>query len=212
MRRHLRPLLAALAATLLLSTATGSSSARSLSVSSSNFRITWASLEFSEEFGGSFMRCPVTLEGSYHARTIAKAIGTLVGYITRGTVASTACTGGHMTILSETLPWHVTYEGFTGTLPNITRIKQLVRGFAFRMETFIGTCLISPEPFTGENLNWELYGSTAGGVFTVTTLVPRTESIACRNAREEVLRILNYRGSGNVTVLGGTARISVTLI
>jgi hypothetical protein len=208
MRRTSRLLLAALTATVVMGTLVGTSQARTLRSSSNLFRVTWTSLEFAEAFFGISVRCPVTLEGTFHSTTIAKVVGSLIGYVTRAAVANTACTGGHATVLTATLPWHVTYEGFTGTLPNITRIRLLMRRPSFQIEnSIIGTCLSSPE-----NLNGELSGTTAGGVFTVTTLNPGTETIPCRNTRGETVIIGVFRGSGNVTVLGAATRVSVTLI
>jgi len=87
------------------------------------------------------VRCPVTLEGSFHSKTTSKVAGQLVGYISRVTVGNASCTSGHSTALTETLPWHITYEGFTGTLPRITEIHILLVGAAFRFELLGSFCL-----------------------------------------------------------------------
>jgi len=125
--------LAGLAATLLMAFAVNSASANHLSVSSQNFRLVWTALTFFGEGTGSTENtiiCPVTLEGSFHSSTLAKVIGALIGHVTRATVVGTSCTGGRATILQETLPWHVTYEGFSGTLPRITAVRLLLRNTA----------------------------------------------------------------------------------
>jgi hypothetical protein len=79
--------------------------ARTLSIGpSQQFRETFNDIESS--FGEIRNDCRLTLEGSLHARTIAKVAGALLGYITR--FATGQCTQG-TTILTETLPWHVRY-------------------------------------------------------------------------------------------------------
>lgn len=125
MRTSLKLGVAALAATLLLSAAVGSASAGKLSINNQNLRITFSRLEFSaSEFT---IRCSVTVEGSFHTRTMAKVVGSLVGAITKSTVKQETCTGGSAasfngieryngTTTPNTLPWHLTYEGFTGEL------------------------------------------------------------------------------------------------
>jgi hypothetical protein len=114
LRNSPRSLAAILASALLLAAAASSATARSLSVSNQNIRVTWSSLEF---VSGVTLRCRVTLEGSLHSRTITKRLGTLIGAITRATFDERNCTNGTLRPRTETLPWHITYEGFTGTLP-----------------------------------------------------------------------------------------------
>ncbi len=119
MRIRSRLLLAALVSSLLLSFSVASATAGRLSVSSRSFTIVWTSLTKSTTGGVGPIRCPVTLSGSYHSATFAKVIGVLIGYTNRASVAGPSCTGGRVTINQESLPWHVQYEGFRGTLPNI---------------------------------------------------------------------------------------------
>jgi hypothetical protein len=132
-------LLGALTAAIVLATAIGTASAQRLSISNRNFRATWSPLTFSSAAagGGTTLACNVTIEGSFHYNTIAKRIGALLGYVTKVTVQH-PCTGGeawaHNGIeepglgsrLSNNLPWHVTYEGFEGRLPEITAIRLLL--------------------------------------------------------------------------------------
>jgi hypothetical protein len=73
--------LSALCAALLLALAVGASSAGRLSLSNQNLRFTFT--EFIMRVGESSDICQLTLEGSFHNRTVAKALGTLIGYITR---------------------------------------------------------------------------------------------------------------------------------
>jgi len=116
--------------------AVGPASARNFSVSFQSWRATFSNLEFIAE-GFNTTTCRVTLEGSLHARTIAKTAGTLLGYMNRITTGQCS---GEVTILAETLPWHTRYVGFSGRLPDITLI--LIR---LRWSLRILVCLISAD-------------------------------------------------------------------
>jgi hypothetical protein len=204
---HSRSLLAILLAAGLMAVAASSASANKLSINEPRFRITWASLEFVEEAFGVDDDCPVTLEGSFHSATISKVPRSLIGYITRAGVTNNNCTGGHLTILQESLPWHVTYERFTGGLPNISSFFILLRGVAWKEETSgpFGniTCLIRLT-----NLLLSIPGTIeGGGAFKPTGVMPGTESFSCGGLFNEHLA-----GSGRVTRLGSTEPILIRLI
>lgn len=142
--------LSALLAALVLATAVGTASAGRLSTSSQTNRITWAALTFSSG-GGLSISCPITLEGTMHSATIAKTRGLLIGSIVRATL-SRPCTGGTVEVyngsevnevlggtLSNSLPWHITYEGFGGTLPTITEVLfLLIRARFIARATILG--------------------------------------------------------------------------
>jgi hypothetical protein len=129
MRIRGRLLLMALTAATLMSLVVSGASARRFEMSNQTFRLIWPLLS-AEIPGTATVSCPVTLEGSFHSRTISKVSGQLVGYITRAFVrgGSAECNGtGVARVNSETLPWHVRYSKFTGALPNITGVElQLV--------------------------------------------------------------------------------------
>jgi hypothetical protein len=129
MRYRSRLALAACAATAVLALAAGGAFARRLELSTQTFLIGWSPLIF--EAGGVRVSCPVSLEGSFHSRTLSKVCGSLIGRVIETKVKE--CTGGTMTALTETLPWHVRYNSFTGTLPRITGITAMVVGAAFRI-------------------------------------------------------------------------------
>src|SRR5215207_9545753 len=97
-----RCLTVALVAAVCLGITVQGASANQLSISSSTYRLTWSTLELASAVGT--IRCPVTIEGSFHSRTVWKVSGSLVGYVTR--TALGACTGGTARVLTETLPWH----------------------------------------------------------------------------------------------------------
>src|SRR4051794_14739384 len=131
-------LLAALGATVLLGALVSTASARNFSTSSQTLRASFREVRWRLPFG--ITNCQVTLEGSLHSRTIDKVPGRLIGYITSAALGS--CSSGTATILRETLPWHVRYANFTGTLPNITSLGTNVIDASFRVrETFTITCL-----------------------------------------------------------------------
>jgi len=130
MRKSSKLLFTGMAAAFLMAFAVGTASANHLSISSRLVIIRWTPLRFIA--GSNTISCNVTLEGSFHSATIAKVNEALVGHISRGSVNS--CTGGSATILNETLPWHVRYAGFTGTLPNITGINLRLISASFRVQ------------------------------------------------------------------------------
>ncbi|MFL5817249.1 MAG: hypothetical protein ACJ76L_06565 [Conexibacter sp.] len=136
-----RAILVVVGATVLLTALVGAASARNLSASSLSLRASFARLNFSGGFGT--LECEVVLEGTFHSRTITKTVGTLSGFITAGNI--TRCARGAATIDRESLPWHVRYAGFTGTLPTIATISATASGLAFRVRepTFGVTCQAS---------------------------------------------------------------------
>jgi hypothetical protein len=127
MQMHTK-LLATIIVVCVLSTAASIASARRLQASNDSYLVSWSSLELvvRDAFGVTHtVRCPLTLEGSFHSRTLSKVSGQLVGYISHAIVG--ACTAGTATALTETLPWHIRYDRFIGSLPSITGIRtQLV--------------------------------------------------------------------------------------
>ncbi|MGN6189049.1 MAG: hypothetical protein ACTHOE_09130 [Conexibacter sp.] len=196
-------LLAAVGATVLLGALVSTASATRLESSSQTLRTAFTSVRFRETFG-STTDCAVTLEGSLHSRTIQKVAGTLIGYITRADLGPCAGTGT-ATILTETLPWHVRYLAFSGTLPNITRLIINVIGSAFRVRFPTGSnCLARSTPeepaigtFERDITTRELTAAEIGGRIRTSCLNISGTFESSRN---------------RPTVLGGTAGITVTLI
>jgi hypothetical protein len=214
MRNAVKLGLAALTVCLLLSAAVGAASARNISLSSQSLRATWSRLEW-EGGLGTPVRCQVTLEGSFHSRTIAKVIGSLIGLFTRATVKTESCTNGKVTFPPALR--HITWEGFAGTLPLIVLLKILLRLFPFSIERPGG---LSPNCVYGNSTDrpFLLIGLSSG---TITSLVPeagnRTSLVEARN--EEFFgrcpTTQEMRGGatdGATTVLNSTTRITVTLI
>jgi len=129
--------IATLGATLLLAALVESASARSFSTSSQRFRATFTSFEITGP--AATVRCQLTFEGSFHARTFAKVAGSLLGYVDRSTLGT--CAEGTATLLREALPWHIRYLSFANSLPLITSIRMNIVGLALRVREPFVTCL-----------------------------------------------------------------------
>jgi hypothetical protein len=206
---HLRAklLAAALVATVVLGAAVVVALANRLSGGNVlQGRVTWTSMEF---VGAGFftIRCPVTLEGSAHSRTISKVSEALVGYVTSAFIRNEACTGAHATINGESLPWHVRYAGFTGTLPNIQTITDHVVGAKFTIEFFGSKCQTTT---TASSPGVKTGTREFGGVLTGVTLSGTVPMVAAPGTSCAVTtgRLI---GTGVPTDQAG-ARITVTLV
>lgn len=195
-----RHLLSTVVAALVLSVAASAASASRLSVSTQSFRFNWSSLAISGPSGSGYrVECAVTLEGSFHRSTTTKTAGQLLGYIARSTLGT--CTGGTATLLAETLPWHITYQAFTGTLPNITGVVANFSGVSIGVTDAGIPCLLRTEPATPVSATAiREGGSTVTGVrLDETDLIPATGNIFCRTLR------LNLSGTGRFLAANGEA-------
>lgn len=210
MHRKARLLLAAVIATAMLAAAVGSASAGRFSVSNQNFRVTWARLELTNTVTENSVRCPLTLEGSFHSATIRKVARALLGYISRASVANTSCTGGNATVNQESLPWHLTYEGFIGALPNITGLRLLLIKGSFIISTGGNTCRVTG---TLENPSSAIANLTSG---TITSLrADESRRFPMVNGPGGLfcgLAVGIWSGTGGVTLLGATTNITIRLI
>jgi len=209
MRTSIKLGLTALIAAMLLASALSTASARNLEITSAtNFRTTWSRLEFQSSL--TTWRCQVTLEGSFHSRTIPKVARLLIGSVTRINVKEESCSGATMRP-DRPPPWHLTYEGFTGRLPNIETIRLLLQRFQYAIIAFGVTCRYGTST---DNLTFSAALNAAG---EVTNLVPVTgRNIA--NLLEggglcpATSTLVGAAGDGATTVLNGTARIRIRLI
>jgi hypothetical protein len=211
MNRHITLLPTILAATAILAAAVSSANANNLSTSNQQIRVTWSRLSLNTSTILT-ITCAVTLEGSFHSRTIRKVARSLIGYISRAAVSQ--CSGGTATINQETLPWHLTYESFGGTLPNITEITLLLIRASFIIDNASSgrTCRATT---TTEN--------PAAGIATRNTTTGAITGLRADESRG--IPLVNgpggllcglgtgrFSGTGNVTLLGTTNAISVRLI
>lgn len=199
--RTCKLLIAAISAAALLGMLATTATAGRLEMSAQRWKATFASWEIVGVFGTS--RCALTLEGSLHSRTMSKVAGSLIGYITRA--GSGGCSAFSTTVLTETLPWHVRYLGFTGTLPTIGTLSEGIVGFAIRIREPGGiTCLFrstETEPARGTY-------NIAGGSLTSITLGGRIRSGAeCLEVRAE------FRGTSiSLTEPSSERVLTLTLI
>jgi len=154
-------LLASVGVTVLFGVLAWGAFARNFEVSNQRIRGIFTSIEY--HLPGVSTRCAITLEGSLHTRTMTKVLGTLIGYITREDLG--ACTAGTATVLTSTLPWHVKYSGFLGTLPEISSIITHVIGSAWRVREAEGIACLATSTTT-EPVIVNYHRETAGRVLT----------------------------------------------
>jgi len=188
-------MLVGLAAATLLSLTVGTASARNLSLGEQPYRIGWRPISI---FAAGAIRCNLTLDGSFHYRTIIKSAGALIGHVNRAILDT--CTGGSATVLTNALPWHIRYASFTGMLPNVTSVRFDVIGLSIEA---ISGCLGRS---TSENPA-RLMFNVAGGFVTglrveETARIPITGGGFC-----ELIRQYSLEGTGPAPF-----RLRITLI
>jgi hypothetical protein len=197
MRTRSKLLLAGLTATAVFSLAVSSASARRFEASNEHYLAIWPALKFSGGF--SPVECPVTLEGNYHSRIISKVSGQLIGFVTSAEVRASACTGGSATVLHANLPWHLRFDRWAGTLPNISSIRQQLVGGEFRIDEGIFTCLSITRA-----------GEPGFGTIAVVSGAARTiaaeGTISCEGING------TFSGTGEVFVQRSTTRILIRLV
>jgi hypothetical protein len=218
MRRYTRHLVIGLTAALMLALAVGAASARNISVSNQNIRVVWSPLTFNGE-GLLETRCNVTLEGSFHYRTIIKRERALIGLITRAGLTRPCPRGiawiyngternerlGNTT-LPTSLPWHITYEGFTGTLPNITGIRILLDRARFLLEAGF-LCNYTTGPTNGGNAAGTALVGADGAITGL-----RTDETRRISSPDPFCPEGRFIGTGRVTLLGTENTVFVRLI
>lgn len=149
MRRIRTRAIAMPAAVLVLALFASVAAANRLAVATAEMGdITIADFRF--EAGGVDITCRITVSASLHSATNVKTVRALVGQVTHVEVGR--CAEGAVTVLTETLPWQVLYNGFTGRLPAPTGVRLLLVGAAYRVSGGGVTCLArtdSSEPSGG---------------------------------------------------------------
>jgi hypothetical protein len=227
MRNSSRLLLSCALVTIALAAMVHGASARELTFSSQSIRAVWAPVFVIVPMSPiAEFRCLLTLEGSFHGRTIGKAPGNLIGYITRAIVGHPCGGEGEMWVHNGTervlggeapatsLPWHMRYLGFTGTLPAISEVRILLRGIRvtamwrlFGMEACLA---VFGEPNESIITEWKL--GPEGRVIAIQLLAQplrKREVIREFSCQNEIR--LNSSAT-TITPLGGTTPISITLI
>lgn len=187
---------------LVFTSAASSASANRLSISNKNIRASWPGLNFSDPDGIVETTCAVTIEGSFHASTITKTTGALIGYITR-VPQIPSCTGGGATFLQESLPWHIRYDSFTGALPNIIGVRIQLLLVAVRVDVGF-LCLFRSSATTPLVQVIELSSSILRAYSRAS--IPKIEgSVFCPPT-------VAPENAAFLTLLGTTQAISVSLI
>jgi hypothetical protein len=223
-----RRLATIITAALMLALAVGTTSARELAVSEQSIRTSWASLEFGSSL--ATVRCRVTFEGSFHSRTLQKVVSRLIGAVTAAIVAH-PCTNGEawadngreaepLGTAPQKLPFHLTYQSFTGTLPNISSISIGLSRVSFVVQaTSFGISARCRYGRTEDSI-LAMVQRTIGGIANgaLAAITP----ISGMNEARLVDGLLNgglcpasgrFTGSsGAITGLSNPATISVTLI
>ena len=189
-------------------------SARNLSITiEQRFDIKWARLSFSNSSIGIRITCPVTLEGSFHSATIMKRVGLLVGYITGANINEAACEGGIVHINRETLPWHLTYEGFRGALPNITGVTFLLLRATWELDPagLLPRCRsVTEAGHRAQGIASVV--AEGGGILKIERFkADETAEIPCREAGGASLG-LRQVGEADVFALGSTRRLLLRLL
>jgi hypothetical protein len=199
---------AGLAAALAMSLGVTTASANRLSLSHGNlWQVIWNPLAF-KGAGITIASCPVTLEGSFHSATINKVIGALIGFISRASVGGCS-TEGRASVLQESLPWHIRYGGFVGTLPLIEGVRLQLINASFRITRIplFGECLART---TAERPAIGIAGirSYVSGNGIVSSLTAESGAkIPCGSLTGE------FEGTGTVReVPGGSVNLLVRLI
>ncbi len=200
-----------------LALAGGSAFANEFHSSSTTFRIVWT--PFISRIGINTIECNLTFEGVLHAREFEKFADQLIGQITRAR-ATRPCGGANsMWVLNGTeelgggqtapdsLPWHVTYKYFDGTLPTITRIAVAMVGVSFLYEFGSIRCLYRSTvaaPFVGIfELNAD--GTILGFRADESIALPTTTRMCIGSA-------IRPQGIGGVAVTGTSTAIDIVLI
>jgi hypothetical protein len=180
----------------------GIASATRIELSNQTFRIVWQPMTITE--GALFTECPLTLEGTFHERTFTKVSGSLLGFVTRAIMNEAACRGSATArVLAETLPWHVRYDSFEGTLPNITGLRYQIIGMAIQAVV----CLYQSNAERPVKIIEHIAGGEIVNVmWEPLSRIPKIAGgVMCPNE-------LAFQGNGIPTVLGAATRIRARLI
>ena len=136
MQTRTKLLLAAMTAGVFMSFAVSAAQARRIWVSNTRYQAIFTLLSLEIEGIGT-IGCPITVEGSFHSASVSKVSGLLAGYVTSAKVrgGSPECLNtGTLRVNTETLPWHIRYDSFAGTLPTIERIRLQLIGSVFEVD------------------------------------------------------------------------------
>jgi hypothetical protein len=216
--------LAVLLAVAVLQAAVGTASANRLEFSENHIRAVWEAAERTRfiDTGGTFgIECQVTIEGSFHSRVISKLSGQLIGFVTVAEAPFMCFAGGEVAILNgseplpgggtatNSLPWHIRYDSFSGTLPNITGIRIQIVGAAILMWNGLVQCLFKSTEGTPLYAILEVAAGTITAMrWDETRAIPKffELSLGCPPSAKLTKRSTSF------TVQGGMTGVFVRLI
>jgi hypothetical protein len=222
MRSRTRVLLGVLTAAVVMACAVGSAGARRLSLTEQHFRATWTganSMIFEEPIAGK-VECEVTLEGSFHSRTLSKVSGQLIGYVTRALIRHNCIEneGWYLNgievqervTLPNTLPWHIQYNSFRGVLPRIERIRIAIIGESILLRfPLVTNCLY--QSTQAKPLFMDLLLNEMGAIANIEA-VP-TGQIPFKQGNVNCPAEVASSGRGNIFIQGGVSvAITVRLV
>jgi hypothetical protein len=216
MRTRAKLALASLSAAVMLAALVGTASAQRFEITNQGIRATFPNLRFSNTVatGGLEVICPVTIEGTFHSRTITKVVDQLVGYITRAILNEPRCvffngTEG-VSIQTSSLPWHIRYESFTGALPEISRINLRLALVGFILRAFGVNCLFRSSA-TSPARGWVERNPATKQVTNITaernTTIPRFEGSTFLCPTNGI-----FEGSAAVRLLGSSTTLIFILL
>jgi hypothetical protein len=216
MPKRTRIIIGGLITALALAAAVGTANARRLAMSENHFLSHFRALTF-ESSSGTVI-CAVSIEGSFHEKTLEKIARSLIGYISEARVKR-PCTNGEAWIQdtqergageSESLPWHILYERFIGALPNITGIEVTLDNALFLLVAFGGVRCVYRASTTSPMRGIVNRNTTTGNATSLrsneTSRIPKVEgSFLCPSTGALV-------GEGIVGKQVGYTEITVTLV
>jgi hypothetical protein len=178
-------MIASLLVAFALAAAVGTANARRLALSENHILSHYRELKF-EGGAGINVTCAMSLEGSFHSRTIEKIVNSLIGYLTEVRIKR-PCTGGEAWAVTaqegrpESLPWHLLYERFIGALPTITGIELTLDNAAF-LVSVPGLCECQYKATTASPMrgiaNREAGGRLTEDRINETSRIPRTVTLS----------------------------------
>ncbi|HEX7291735.1 MAG TPA: hypothetical protein VF250_11480 [Conexibacter sp.] len=199
--KSLALLIAVMCSAIIAAACASTAAGRNLELRGTTFRAQFESLVLRTD---SETLCHVTLEGSFHSRTFAKVLGSLIGYVTTARLGT--CGEGRATILTVTLPWHVTYAGFAGTLPNISEFATHVIGLSLSTQNRLAVCLVTTT--AGEPVSMRFLRFLESGALRDVELLGSIRTGAeCLGIRATLTTFREV-----ITQLGTTNQVSLRLI
>jgi hypothetical protein len=174
MTKRTKLIIGGLTVAIALAAAVNTAAARRFEVSEQRFLVLFRELTFTGSGGviNPTVICPVNIEGSFHSRTISKVSGQLIGYITEAIVhhrcienEAWALNGTEVAqgaTVPNTLPWHILYLGFRGTLPRIVEIEVTIDNGKFIVEAAGVLCLYAAT--TGHPMEGQIHLNETGRV------------------------------------------------